>query len=409
MPKDKTIPPKFDGTNIPDDFYFPSCGIEDMDKALFKLFDERLNFSVLVDDEPRKVPVVFATGERFALTRRKHPPIRDKNNAIILPIISIHRKNIDFSPNLGGKGTAISVRDQPSYTIRKKLSKKDRDYQNIVNKLRLKNQSNVASRANFLDNDIFPGNNAAVGKVASRKNLNNLSYIDDPKGNLLRDDIGNNIFEIITIPYPEFILSEYEITFWTQYTVHMNQIIESLVVRFDGQDKGFQIETDKGYKFVAFFDTTFNSGDNFDNFANEERIIRYTITVKVPGFILAPDLNDLPSPFKRFYSAPNIDFGMKQTSTQVVSDRQLEKGENNVDKFILSDVNLLNEYGEKIPMRDQTGERVLEVMKNPFTGEDERQFVRVITKHQRSGETVASSRIIVDLETVNDPSDGKTD
>ena len=60
-------------------------------------------------------------------------------------------------------------------------------------------------------------------------------------------------------------------------------------------------------------------------------------------------------------------------------------------------------------MRDQTGERVLEVMKNPFTGENERQFVRVITKHQRSGETVASSRIIVDLETVNDPSDGKTD
>ena len=34
MPKDKTIPPKFDGTNIPDDFYFPPCGIEDMDKAL---------------------------------------------------------------------------------------------------------------------------------------------------------------------------------------------------------------------------------------------------------------------------------------------------------------------------------------------------------------------------------------
>lgn len=409
MPKDRIIPKKFDGENVPDDFHFPSCGIEDMDRALFKLFDERLNFSVLVNDEPRKVPVVFATGERFALTRRKHPPIRDKNNALILPIISIYRKSIDFSPNLGGKGTPISTRDQPIYTIKKRLSEKDRNYQNIVNKLRLKNQSNVASRPNFLDSDNFPGNNASPGKVATRRNLTNLSYIDDPTGKLLRDDIGNNIFEIITVPYPEFIMNEYEITIWTQYTVHMNQILESLVVRFDGQDKGFQIETDKGYKFVAFFDTPFTSGDNFDNFANEERLIKYSMTVKVPGFVLAPDMDDLPSPFKRFYSAPEINFGIKQSSTQIISDRQFEKETNNVDKFILSDVNHIDEYGNKVAQKSQSGQRALEVVTNPFTGKEEKTFSKVITRHQRSGETVASSRIIIELETVNDSSDGKTD
>ena len=80
-----------DGTNIPTDYEIPSCGIEDLDRALFNLFDKRLTFSVKVNNVPKKVPVVFSTGERFALTRRV-PPVRDKNNALILPIIAIKKR-----------------------------------------------------------------------------------------------------------------------------------------------------------------------------------------------------------------------------------------------------------------------------------------------------------------------------
>ena len=93
--KDQAIPPKFDGENIPDDFSIPPCGIEDMDKALFNLFNDRIHFTIEVDNKPKKVPVVFATGERFALTKRPLP-IRDRNNALILPIVSIRRKNISY-------------------------------------------------------------------------------------------------------------------------------------------------------------------------------------------------------------------------------------------------------------------------------------------------------------------------
>ena len=58
------------GTNVPTDFEIPPCGIEDLDRALFNLFDKRLSFSIEVNNTPKKVPVVFSTGERFALTRR---------------------------------------------------------------------------------------------------------------------------------------------------------------------------------------------------------------------------------------------------------------------------------------------------------------------------------------------------
>ena len=226
--------------SVPDDFSLPSSGIEETDETLFNLFDKELPFQVNIKNQSTKVPVVFSTGERFALTRRKSP-IRDKNNTLILPIISVHRTGIDISPSQKGYGTPISFRDQQSYTVRKRLSSKDRDYQNIINRLGIKHQDNVSSRANFSDDKVFPGNISKVGKVASRRNSKNLSYINDSTGNLLRNDISNNIFEIITIPYPTFITLTYEVTFWTQYMQNMNQLLEILFSQFSGQDHAFKI------------------------------------------------------------------------------------------------------------------------------------------------------------------------
>jgi len=80
----------YEGNNVSDDFSIPQFGIEDIDRAVFDLFDKDLSLEVRVDKKNTHVPVIFATGERFALTRRKQP-IRDRNNTLILPIISIKR------------------------------------------------------------------------------------------------------------------------------------------------------------------------------------------------------------------------------------------------------------------------------------------------------------------------------
>ena len=61
----------YEGSLFLNDFNIPSSGIEETDRALFDLFDGRLSFQVKVKDQSTKVPVVFSTGERFALTRRK--------------------------------------------------------------------------------------------------------------------------------------------------------------------------------------------------------------------------------------------------------------------------------------------------------------------------------------------------
>jgi len=390
---------------VPDDFEFPPSGIEDIDRSLFELFDKRIPLQVAIDDQATKVPVVFSTGERFALTRRRRP-IRDRNNALILPVMSIHRTSIDHSPSQGGYGTAIAFRDQQEYVVRKRLDDKDRDYQNIINKLRLKNQSNVSSRANFQNQNIFPGRGSLAGKVASRRNLNNLSYRDDPMGNLLRDDIGDNIFEIITVPYPKFMAIDYEITLWTQYMTQMNQLIEVIFSSFDGQGHEFLLKSQSGYEYVAFVKSPFNNADNFSDFSQDERIIKYTFNITVPGYLIAPRHPGQPTPFRKYYSAPQIEFGYHQVSTQVVKADESPEGSKDSSKFILSDVKEMDSKGETPTIRGQGSERLLDIVKDPFTGEEKSRYVKVLTRNQRSGETVASSRIVVNLQTTLDtPSD----
>ena len=68
----------------------------------------------------------------------------------------------------------------------------------------------------------------------------------------------------------------------------------------------------------------------------------------------------------------------------------------------LSEVENLNTSGETPGMRGQGDERLLEAIVDPFTGEKTTRYVRVLTRNQRSGETVASSRITVDLQTTLD-------
>lgn len=386
---------------IPEDFSIPSSGIEETDRTLFQLFDKNLPLQVKIKNQSTKVPVVFSTGERFALTRRKSP-IRDKNNALILPIISIHRMGIDISPSQKGFETPIAFRDQQSYVVRKRLDPKDRDYQNIVNKLGIKNQDNVSHRSAFASNGVYPGNVSKVGRVASRRNGNNLTFNLNPTGELLYDDVGDNIFEIITIPYPTFVTLTYEVTFWTQYMQHMNQLLEILFAQFSGQDHAFSMVSEAGFEYVAYLDAQLNSNDNFSDFSQDERIIKYSFNITVPTYVLAPSHEGLPVPFRKFYSAPQIEFGYYQVRTQVTSiDGNPENVADN-NKFVLNDVNNFDVNGERPAMRGQGSERFVNTVENPFSGEETTQLVKVLTRNQRAGETVTSSRSIINLQTTLD-------
>jgi len=380
------------------DFSLPSAGIETVDRAVFNLFDKDLPFQVKIDDQSTKVPVVFSTGERFALTRR-NSPIRDRNNTIILPVIAIYRKSIDISPSQGGYGTPIAFRDQPLYTVKKRLSPKDRDYQNIINRFGIMNQKNVSSRENFSKTDIFPGNEAKPGTLATRRNGKNLSLVADKTVTSLNNRLTDNIFEIITAPYPTFMVVSYEIVFWTQYVQNMNKMIEVMMSRFSGQDTGFKMTTAEGLEYVAFIKSPLASADNFNDFSKDERIIRYNFNIDVPAYIFASKEAGLPSPFRKYQSAPQIEFGYQQVDNKVFTTSKNPEDVVDQNDFILSEIESESMTELK---RGQTSAKVYETIKNPFTGQDSTHVAKIVSKNERTGETVASGRIEIDLQTTLD-------
>ncbi len=391
------IPPKqivmkdFDGDNVPEDFEFPSIGIEDIDRTLFNMFNEVLKIETTSKGVTKQVPVIFATGERFALTRRKNP-IRDRNNANILPLISIVRQNIDIGPNQGGKKTAIAFRAQPNYVIKHKLAEKDRQFQNLLNKQGLKNQENAASNSNFIDS--ANSLTAQPGKVASRREKSNLQFSKSAKINL-NANLGSNIFEIIHIPYPYFVSLTYNVTFWCQYMQQGNQMIEYLLNKIDVPGGEFAMTTKEGFELVAFIGDNINFDNNFDGMTEDERLIKYTFDITVPGYLLNSSVPGLAKQIRSYFSAPMIDFSYKDVSSPVTLDYQPETDKEKIERHVLTDITNINDL--KIS-RGESNESVETLVSNPFASEGETEFLRVTNVNSRTGESIVSSRIIKEID-----------
>ena len=383
----------YEGTNVPPDFTIPFCGVEDVDRALFNLFDKEMSHPLFIgqDDDLKKVPVIFATGERFALVKRKIP-IRDKNNTLILPLVSLARTGVEMVlPSEYGLPGAVGP-----LTIKKRLSAKDQRYQQLINRFQLKNQNNVASRVHFSNADTRTG--SKPGTVASRRiqTQTTAESYDFNNGRLLAPDIGNNIFEVITIPFPKFFKTTYEVTFWTQYTLHMNQMLENLVNSTETQGKNFKIRSDKGYWFVAYLDLSLSPANNFDDFSSDERIVKYTFSMYVYAYLIANNNPGQLSPMRYKLSAPQINFGIFSINAPLSVPGTLtsDVGTGDINKLILDGTRVLDKKGNPITSDSQVVEVTREKITDPFTGDNEFREVTVVTRNQRKGETVARSRII---------------
>jgi hypothetical protein len=126
---------------------------------------------------------------------------------------------------------------------------------------------------------------------------------------------------------PQFYTAKYEITVWTQYTQHTNQIIEKIFSSFLPQAQSWKIETNKGYWFVAKVDDgSFTVETNFDDMSQQERFIKNTFSVTVPAYFFATSAPGAPVPIKRYVSSPMIYF---EASTVDMSKTEEE------DKYVL--------------------------------------------------------------------------
>jgi hypothetical protein len=302
----KPLPTGYESSVGVSDLTIPACGIEDVDTALFNLFDKEIvaeyggNNSTPIS----KVPVIFAAGEKWAMLKRGRP-IRDRNNTLILPLITIMRTDMTqtMSDDVVGRGINQQIGE---IVVRRKLDKSDRDYQSLINKMFLGNQENLAVR---------PKDPQVPNQLTTERKIGSLATNEAVKdGAYLAPNLKNNVFETIVVPMPQFYTAKYQVTIWTQYTQHSNQIMEKIFSTFLPQAQSWRLDTPKGYWFVAKMeDGSLAMETNFDDMSAAERFIKHTFSVVVPAYFFASTAPGVPVPIKRYVSSPVISFDTETT------------------------------------------------------------------------------------------------
>lgn len=316
----------FDSLSSPDDVTIPPVGVEDVDAALFHLFDKEIPFQVSTSDKNRsevmKVPVIFASAEKWALAKRQRA-LRDRNGSLILPLITVVRTTIEQSMTEDVTGRGIN-QQTGEIIVRRRLDRTDRRYQKVVNRLYVKNQQNLAVR----------DNEAIEGQLTTVRAIGDLA--DDPNvidGGLLMPDRNNNVYETVVVPSPQFFTAVYDVTFWAQYTVQMFQMLETTIASFLPQGNTWKLDTPKGYWFIASVDgNVYNAEQNVEDMSQDERIIKHRFIVKVPGYILSSKSPGVPIAIKRYVSAPVVSFDVG-----AASGNEVQQNGNTVEPFLGAD------------------------------------------------------------------------
>jgi len=79
--------------------------------------------------------------------------------------------------------------------------------------------------------------------------------------------------------------------------------------------RSFRLETDKGYWFVGYVGAEFSPGNNYDDFTDNERLVRYNFEFRVTSYLIMPDYVGAPSGLRRTYSAPTVEFSTTQAGS----------------------------------------------------------------------------------------------
>jgi len=410
-------PTGFEGNDVPNDFIVPSCTIEDVDRALFNLFDKQLPLQVRQSlngtnqTGVKRVPVIFASGERFAFLRRK-VPIGDRggnHSALIIPLISITRSSISQDPDNG-----ITAGQTSPIVVKRRLSKESSIYKRLVNDNRFSNQEILPERE--------VSGSIEISLSAERIRASRA-------GKLLTPDFRNNIYETLTIPPVKYYTATYNITVWTQYTQEMNDLLMTIMSLYQNNHRRtFRLESDKGYWFVAYFGSDLSADNNTDDFTDTERIIRYNFDVKVNGYIVAPQYPGSPSYVRRYVSAPTIEFNTFSTTSKIIAGSPSpQRADGNI--FILEDLysetnsvpgsgvglrdsrQLIDSLdlhtdsggssiGGNISRKFHNPARVVVTKRDIFTGEEKESILRIKSANPSRGEAVFSEQIIKKLDDI---------
>jgi len=251
-PNDLQFDPKNRGNQVSfrDDTVKPfSLGIQDIDEAVMYYLENTIKPTVIQNGIVQKVPVIYGSAERWK-QMQKDGYYRDKNGALMMPIIVFKRNNIE----------------------------KDR------------------SMTNKLDAN-FPNNISVFTKSYSQKDeYNNFNILNNRKPKK----------EYYAVVVPDYVTITYDFIISTYYVEQMNKIVEAMNYASDAY-----WGNPERFKFRARIDSF---GTAVELNAGSERLVKTQFTVTLRGYIVPDNVQKQLASIKKFSNAVQLIFQTETTS-----------------------------------------------------------------------------------------------
>ena len=242
----------------------------------------------MLDGQSKPVPTFMATSERPVIA--DDPNLIDRHGTLKKPFLRLKRVGIDRT-----KGFYGSAAEDDSITISRQVSGKTNNVQNL--------------------------HEARWGHTAP----------------------GNVIYEIITMPFPDYFVATYELEINTVTINNTNEIMETIFQSLDhinqfkmpdhGSSGNPKDTKDGGFFYVGFLDTDVRDESNLDDYSDQEREIRHVLSFRVGGIILG-STDNMPNAvgeeegvlrMRKYYTSYKITFNKDEETFVADTAEEIER------------------------------------------------------------------------------------
>jgi hypothetical protein len=223
-----------------------TLGLQDIDESIMYYFQNVIKPTVLQNGVRIPVPIIYGSPERWKSTQ-KDGYYKDKNGAIMSPLIMFKRDTIDKNRSLSNK---LDANTPHLYTSFKKTYNRKNDYSNF---------------------------------------------------NLLNNRVPTEQFIVNVVP--DYVTLTYSCTIQTYYVEQLNKIIEAVNYASDsywGDPERF--------KFKASIDSYATTVEITDN---TNRIVKGTFTIKLFGYVVPDTIQKELTAIKKYNSKSQVIIGIE--------------------------------------------------------------------------------------------------
>jgi len=235
-----------------------SSTIEDIDYAMVDWLKRDLGLSARSNQGFKKVPVIWQAPER-SFQLKNNQDLRDADQAIILPIISVERTNISKDPARKG-----------SFQAHTYSTDKNGRAGRLV----------VAKR-------IVPDKTRNFAVASNMRATNTTSGTEQRHYPRINKKI---VVQTLSIPIPVYVSVDYKIMIKTEYQQQMNDLMAPFITR-TGQINAFVMRRNN-HLYEGFVQQNFTHNNNVASLAEDPRLFTTEITINILGYLVGEVVND---------------------------------------------------------------------------------------------------------------------